>query len=423
MPEDLVESQGKTLFGIKSQDILKLVETNYALIVIEGFFGLFFVYYFHAIPLWLALQAIIVTLVTNVALNLFIVFKASRLAQEIVLLIMGTSIILSLAIFVHYYPVGRSSFLLAFLPSVIFAASQSLSFGITTLLTVLASISAMFAIEYSGIRFLAEPYDIRGESVAWKVGTIFSLLFIILVGLMTIYFNNMIRKSRDKIAKLAMENKKLYQQSKTTSDEILKNMREGLIVLDNHLRIVQINEALSEMLKNKKDLTNFPVRELPIFFAPKLVIYLEDFKSNNTKRFSFKAQDELKNIYDISIARIELRKNEPGFIVMINQTPLPWGIVYESETKKPVDLALVRLHDASDERIIETRATDKDGRFGFIVTEGEYKITVTKEGYSFPSKAENGYIGEKIKVESAADSFLNIKIPLDKAKETKSEAN
>ena len=415
MPDSHPASE-KSLFGIKPEDILRIVKVNYSLILIEGVFGAFLVYYFHVIPLWLLLEAILGTLIPSLILHLMISLKLKRVILESMLLVVAICTVLALTIVVHYFPEVRPSFLLIFLPTIIFGSSQSLSFGVANLIIILASLALMFGVEISGGQILAKgSFDIASQTAAWKVGTAFSTLILAIIGFMSIYFSSILQKRQAENLVLAEANKKLYQQSKTTSDEILKNMRESLIVLDNHFRIVQYNSALTEILAEKKDLTNFPVRDLPLFFTPKLMIYLEDFKKNtNTDRFSFKVQDELKNMYDVGIAKIDLKKNEPGFMIMINQNPLPWGLIFDSATKKPVDLALVRLHNAEDDRIIETRASDKDGRFGFIVAEGKYKISVTKEGYSFPSKSTEGYIGEEIKVESAADSFLNIKIPMDR---------
>ncbi|MBU2613348.1 carboxypeptidase regulatory-like domain-containing protein [Patescibacteria group bacterium] len=63
-----------------------------------------------------------------------------------------------------------------------------------------------------------------------------------------------------------------------------------------------------------------------------------------------------------------------------------WGIVYNSLTKQPVELAIVRLRDAKTQLIIQTKVTDKFGRYSFIVKLGVYVIEVVKPGYVFPSQ-------------------------------------
>ena len=62
-----------------------------------------------------------------------------------------------------------------------------------------------------------------------------------------------------------------------------------------------------------------------------------------------------------------------------------WGIVYNSLTKLPVDLAIVRLLDARTGRVIRSAVTDKDGRYFFSVKPGEYKLLVVKSEHVFPS--------------------------------------
>ena len=97
-----------------------------------------------------------------------------------------------------------------------------------------------------------------------------------------------------------------------------------------------------------------------------------------------------------------------------------WGVVYNAETKKPVDLAVVRLYDAVTKKQVESRVTDKNGRYGFLVKQGEYEMEVTKNGYRFPAEGVFGkydgrytnlYFGERIKIESD-DQQINYNVPI-----------
>ena len=62
----------------------------------------------------------------------------------------------------------------------------------------------------------------------------------------------------------------------------------------------------------------------------------------------------------------------------------PWGVVYDSVTKKPLDPAYVMLKDANGKEVA-TSITDLDGRFGFLVEPGTYTIEAHKTHYIFPS--------------------------------------
>ncbi len=62
----------------------------------------------------------------------------------------------------------------------------------------------------------------------------------------------------------------------------------------------------------------------------------------------------------------------------------PWGVVYDSVTKVPLDPAYVQLFTPAG-TVQEESITDLDGRYGFLVPEGTYTLMVNKTNYSFPS--------------------------------------
>jgi hypothetical protein len=115
-----------------------------------------------------------------------------------------------------------------------------------------------------------------------------------------------------------------------------------------------------------------------------------------------------------------------GFTALRRKRTRFWGTVYDSFTKRPVPLAIVELL-GSDNRLLEKRVTDADGRFGFLVTpeslratERNVQLRITKKGYRFPSAAEIGpeaefyhniYRGGVVAV--TQEKLLNFDIPLD----------
>ncbi|MCX6811885.1 MAG: carboxypeptidase-like regulatory domain-containing protein [Candidatus Berkelbacteria bacterium] len=100
----------------------------------------------------------------------------------------------------------------------------------------------------------------------------------------------------------------------------------------------------------------------------------------------------------------------------------PWGVIYESMSKKSIAGAVVKIIEAPSGRVKEMRITDNEGRFGFLVEKGVYSLKVAKNGFSFPSqkitpdsKGSDGYypqvyLGGNIKVK---EGFLGLNIPLD----------
>jgi len=102
-----------------------------------------------------------------------------------------------------------------------------------------------------------------------------------------------------------------------------------------------------------------------------------------------------------------------------------WGVVYDSLTKLPVDLAVVRLFDAETDKLVETKVTNLEGKYLFIIEFNKnYYITVSKPGYKFPTKIlvadikdkdyDNLYHGEKFIIEEKEEQgFIAYNIPLD----------
>lgn len=91
---------------------------------------------------------------------------------------------------------------------------------------------------------------------------------------------------------------------------------------------------------------------------------------------------------------------------------MPWGMVYDSVTKKPLAFVRVELFGPTFQSVV----TGPDGRFGFNVTPGNYEIRAKREGYKFPGQVpllERGsnYVGGQFEV--ATDAIINVRIPLD----------
>ena len=100
----------------------------------------------------------------------------------------------------------------------------------------------------------------------------------------------------------------------------------------------------------------------------------------------------------------------------------PWGTVYDSVTKQPLDPAYVTLKDMEGNEIT-SGLTDLDGRFGFVVPQpGTYTIFANKTNYVFPSQKLVGqdhdelyrdlYFGEYFRVDDAGGVIYK-NIPMD----------
>ncbi|MCX6743463.1 MAG: hypothetical protein NT116_04470, partial [Candidatus Parcubacteria bacterium] len=111
------------------------------------------------------------------------------------------------------------------------------------------------------------------------------------------------------------------------------------------------------------------------------------------------------------------------FLLLFRKKRKKWGVVYDALTKLPVSLAVVRLYSKKDNKLIQTKVTDKSGRYLLIVKDpGFYYLSVTKPEYKYPSaylrneKEDTRYLdlyhGEEIEVKEK-EGILTANIPLD----------
>ncbi|MCA9379169.1 hypothetical protein KC640_01960 [Candidatus Dojkabacteria bacterium] len=63
-----------------------------------------------------------------------------------------------------------------------------------------------------------------------------------------------------------------------------------------------------------------------------------------------------------------------------------WGIIFDGQTNRPVAFAVTRLYIAETTTLIEQRVSDTNGRYGFVVASGNYRLEVTHSDYSTVKK-------------------------------------
>lgn len=109
-------------------------------------------------------------------------------------------------------------------------------------------------------------------------------------------------------------------------------------------------------------------------------------------------------------------------LLRLKRKARPWGVVYDAVTKEPLDPAIVSLHDREGKEI-DTHITDLDGRYGFLVEPGYYRLEAKKTNYSFPSQKitaekdelyDNVYRGGFLEVSDP--EVIRVNIPMDPLK-------
>ncbi|MBI2120517.1 MAG: Ig-like domain-containing protein [Parcubacteria group bacterium] len=100
--------------------------------------------------------------------------------------------------------------------------------------------------------------------------------------------------------------------------------------------------------------------------------------------------------------------------------PEPWGVVYDSVTKQPIDPAYVVVSRMGQEEK-KSAITDLDGRYGFLLAPGAYSLAANKTHYKFPSDNlagrardelyDNLYFGSPF--ELLENQIVRYNVPLD----------
>lgn len=98
-----------------------------------------------------------------------------------------------------------------------------------------------------------------------------------------------------------------------------------------------------------------------------------------------------------------------------------YGVVYNSLTKRPIDLCIVRLVHDDTGIVVQTRVTDRQGRYVFHVKTGSYRLEILKPKYVFPSELITGkksddeyldiYDGGIVRLKE--DGSIALNIPVD----------
>jgi hypothetical protein len=82
-----------------------------------------------------------------------------------------------------------------------------------------------------------------------------------------------------------------------------------------------------------------------------------------------------------------------------------WGIVYDPATGKSLDRVVVRIFDKKFNKLLETQATDANGKYGFFVRRNVYYLTAEKDGYE-------KYVSQDIDLSEKDEALVDQNIPL-----------
>lgn len=156
-------------------------------------------------------------------------------------------------------------------------------------------------------------------------------------------------------------------------------------------------------------LPRLPQRTAPVGFAVGVSAGLLNILFATTRLRS------LHDLYMFVVRAVGLLMGLLGF----RRRREPWGVVYDSVTKQPLDPAYVTVK--RDGIAIDEGITDLDGRYGFLLEEGRYELLAQKSHYKFPSDKLSGRSNDGVygslyfggPVFSQAGQVINQNIPMD----------
>lgn len=124
------------------------------------------------------------------------------------------------------------------------------------------------------------------------------------------------------------------------------------------------------------------------------------------------------SFYDLYLLLLKLIGLLTG---LFRKKRLPWGVVYDSVTKRPLDPAVVVAFSGDGSGKKKDAITDLDGRYGFLLKPGNYALAANKTHYAFPSQKlfekksdemyDNLYFGEGFGIEEG--EIIKYNIPMD----------
>jgi len=206
---------------------------------------------------------------------------------------------------------------------------------------------------------------------------------------------------------------KSNQEHISTFKFSLKNSKTGEIYSSNAVQISFLNQSrFSKTLASVSDFRASATTQNAVNYVvtPVVTVGAAAGLSSSIINFVNSFFPYLNYLINLLLQLLGIRRKEK-----------PWGTIYDSMTKEPIDLAIIRLFDAKKKNLVETLVTDKSGRFGFSSLAGRYYLAVTKSDYIFPSKLlgdtkidgdyHNLYYGENINLNKS--ERLNISIPID----------
>ncbi|RJR31582.1 hypothetical protein C4569_01330 [Candidatus Parcubacteria bacterium] len=377
--------------------------------------SIFILNYFYLVPIYKEIYLVLFLYLALVYTANFFIYRAKDQRTVNDIYFFSTAIVFFLFIIIIHYLGGVEWIGFVFYFSAIVATGLIFTpkRGIFLTATACVLYLGLVIAEYGGIIPHKKPlfFELKPGLYGdfWYVlvtGIIMPLITFVSVGYITSKFSLLLKKEKEK-------SQHLYRLTKASGDIIINNMADGLLVLDHNNQVIRANSSAKTYLNLLDDYEGkslSQISKMPINWN--MEENIKTVTAGNISRYRIAVGDPPQRILESQITYVKKDDNSVNTIMILRDVSPPWGVVYDSKTKLPVPLAVVRMFNASTDKLLESKVTDQAGRFNFLPGPGNYYLTVTKDNYAFPSADRNFYQGEDFQIMEKG-IMVNFKILID----------
>jgi len=345
-----------------------------------------------------------------------------KIASNALVIAGFTSDIVLITVGAHFFTmgmdIGTDELLIFSLYLITVAATASASSKITYYCAILSSISypALLVLEYFNIITPRFAFD---NGFFMQIVSIFpGLLALYVLAYIISYLTSNLKKEKRKTDELSNKYHLLYEKTKNSAEIIFEQMKDGFLIINQDNIIEKNNESASNLLEIP-DLSGRNLESIEKKLNIGLMDFLKGVRMGKSTSKEFVITSQTIRILDISAMNIKLETGGVNLVLVIKDITPSWGIVYDSKTKKPIEGCIIRIFDEPNSKLLDSRVSDAEGRFEFLVKPGKYYLRIINNKYQFPSKKSKGYKGEIIDISEKNKGVINVKIPMDPIKITK----
>jgi len=347
-------------------------------------------------------------LATWASLFEFSAIKKNYVSKKIVLIAL-TSDIVFITVGAHFFD---NELLIFSLYLFTIATTASMTSKETYYCAILASVlyPLLLVLEYFNI--LVPRFSFNEGLFMHIISICPGLLALYVLAYIISYLTGNLKKEKKKTEALSNKYHLLYEKTRNSAEIIFEQMKDGFLII-NQDNIIEKNNKSAARLLEIPDLYGYSIESVEKKLGISLLDFLNDARAGKTANKEFTVTSQEIKILDISVMSIKLEEGKTNIVLVIKDITPSWGVVYDSKTKKPIEGCIIRIFDELNSKLLDSRVSDTEGRFEFLVKPGRYYLRIINNKYQFPSKKSKGYKGEIIDISEKNKGVINVKIPMD----------